>query len=100
MLPWEGQILQNALNPIFFCNTMALGRMTGVNEADHSCSGTNQGYKCEFYYKGFFENGKDCFTITAKFSRAHWLIFIVNKRADNKNDVRCSARAFSTENQS
>ena len=45
-----------------------------------------------------YENSN--FTITAKFSRTHWLIFIVNKRTDNKNDVRCSARAFSTENQS
>ena len=39
------------------------------------------------------------FTITAKFSRAHWLIFIVNKSTDNKNDVRCSARAFSSESE-
>ena len=40
------------------------------------------------------------FTIIVKFSRAHWIIFIVNKRTDDKNDVRCSVPAFSTENQS
>ena len=32
-----------------------------------------------------------------KFSRADWLVAIVCMSTDNKNDVRCNARAFSTE---
>ena len=35
----------------------------------------------------------------SKFPRADWLVAIVYKSTDNKNDVRCSVRAFSTENQ-
>ena len=40
---------------------------------------------------------KTFFTITAKFLRVHWLIFIVSQSTDNKNDIRCSTRAFSSE---
>ena len=32
----------------------------------------------------------------SKFPRADWLLAIVYKSTDNKNDVRCNARAFST----
>ena len=32
-----------------------------------------------------------------KFSRADWLVSIVYKSTENKNDVRCNARAVSTE---
>ena len=38
------------------------------------------------------------FTITVQIpARADWLLAIVYKSTDNKNDVRCSARAFSSE---
>ena len=32
--------------------------------------------------EGRYSESKDNFTITAESSRAHWLIFIVNKRTD------------------
>ena len=32
----------------------------------------------------------------SKFPRADWLVAIVYKSTDNKNDVRCNERAFST----
>ena len=34
----------------------------------------------------------------SKFPHADWLVAIVYKSTDNKNDVKCKARAFSTEN--
>ena len=34
----------------------------------------------------------------SKFPRADWLVAVVCKSTDNKNDVKCKARAFLTEN--
>ena len=34
----------------------------------------------------------------SKFQRADWLVATVHKTTDNKNDVRCNALAFLTEN--